>query len=75
MYTLERTNWAAVKITTRRFSKVCDGSTFADVKGNYGGGANARQEHDGAATPETWIHTLTVIMGSSQVPLFSTHIV
>lgn len=73
VYTLERTNGGDVKITTCYFNKVCDNSS--DVKGNYGGNANAQREHYGAATLETWIHTLTVITGSSQVPLFSTHIV
>ena len=62
----------AVKITTHRFSKVCDCSTTADVKGNDGGDANAQWECDGAATLETWIHSQSV-KGSSQVPLLSTH--
>lgn len=75
MFTLERTNSGRVKIATRCFHKVYHSSTFADVKGNYDGDANAQGEHDGAATLETWIQMLTVIMGSSQVPLFSTHIV
>lgn len=53
----------AVKITTRHFNKVCDSSTFAHVKGNYSGNANAWQEYIGTTALQTWIHTLTVIMG------------
>lgn len=73
MYTLERTNWGAVKITKCHFTKFVIAPLLLIVKGNGGGNANAHWEHDGASTLETWIHTLSHYGFNSSSPVFNPH--
>lgn len=63
----------AVKITTHSFNKVCDSSTFADVKGNYSGNANAWQEYIGATTLETCMIHSPSLWVKVKFPIFNAH--